>query len=514
MKFFKLKEYIDLLKGQNLIKFIDNNIEEILNENVEYISYNSKDIKKSTMFICKGATFKIEYLLDAIVSGSFIYISDKKYDTCIPGIIVTDIRLALSVLSAKFFDNPATKLNVIGITGTKGKSTTSYFVKYILDEYSLSNNKKENAIISSIYTYDGKNYYKSKLTTPESLDLQRNLYNINDTGIENVVMEVSSQALKYARVNDVNFEISAFLNISEDHISPVEHPDFEDYFASKLEIFKKSIKTCINLDMDFASRALNVANKNKCEIHTFSTMDNTANVYATNIHKNGLFTEFDVVYSDNESSEKEKFSVMLTIPGLFNVENALAAISIAKFLKIPTKYIISGLKKAKSEGRMEIYSSSDKKILAIVDYAHNKLSFEKIFETTKKEYPDRKIISIFGCPGNKAQIRRKDLGEVASINSDYIFLTEDDPAYESVLGICSEIEKYVLKNTKNYEIVEDRDLAIKKAVHKAILKDEKYIILILGKGNEHTQKVGSGYKKYTGDSENIINYIKDYENNS
>ncbi len=509
MEILNVNDYIKILKEKNLLKSYSDNINEIINKKVEYMSYNSRDIKPNTLFVCKGASFKKEYLNDAINLGVFVYVSEICYDVKVPYILVTDVKLALSLLANKYFDNPSDKLNIIAITGTKGKSTTSYFVKYILDEYSKKSNEKDTGIISSIYTYDGKDFYKSKLTTPESFDLQRNLYNAHNSGIKNVVMEVSSQALKYGRVANVKFNVSAFLNISEDHIGPIEHKDFEDYFSSKLKIFEKSDTTCINLDMNFSKRVLDSAINSHCNIYTFSTKNPDAYVYAKNIHKVGLNTVFDVVCKDDENSN---FNVTLTIPGLFNVENALAAITISKALGISNEYIVSGLEKAKSEGRMEIYHSNDEKILSIVDYAHNKVSFEKIFETTKREYPERKIISIFGCPGNKAQIRRKDLGEVAAINSDYIFLTEDDPAYETVDGICKEISKYVEKYSKNYEIVEDRTTAIKKSIDKIINSNDKYILLLLGKGNEHTQKVGNGYAEYVGDSENVIACITEYEN--
>ena len=511
MKLLKLKNYIDKLRERNLLINYSDNTKDILEKEIEYMSYNSTDIKNNTMFICKGASFKKEYLYDAISNGTIIYVSEIKYDVEIPYILVNNIKLALSLLASMYYDMPSNKLNIIAITGTKGKSTTSYFVKYILDEYSKSVNEPENGIISSIYTYDGKDMYKSKLTTPESFDLQRNLYNAYSHNIKNVVMEASSQALKYGRVEDVKFDIAAFLNISEDHISPIEHNDFNDYFSSKLKIFEKAKNVCINLDMDFIDRVLKQANSLRCNINTFSIKDKNANVYASNIHKEGLYTVFDVSCNINEKISN--FKVTLTIPGLFNVENALAAICITKILNIPDKYIIEGLKKAKSEGRMEIYSSKDEKILSIVDYAHNRVSFEKIFETIKEEYPNRKIIAIFGCPGNKAPIRRKDLGEVAALNSDYIYLTEDDPAYETVLGICNEISETVKLYNNNYEIIEDRTEAIKKAVEKIINSKEKYILLLLGKGNECTQKVGSGYAQYVGDSKNITDCIKAYEKN-
>lgn len=479
--------------------------ESIEDKAVTYMSYNSKDVKEDTLFICKGAAFKEAYLTDALKLGAFVYVSEKQYTEGVPCILVKNVMLALSMLANMYFNEPSKQLNMIGITGTKGKSTTAYFIKYILDEYAKSRKQNESGIISSIYTFDGKDMYKSKLTTPESFDLQRNLSHAVESGLNNVVMEVSSQALKYGRVHNVAYDISAFLNISEDHIGPIEHPDFEDYFHSKLKIFSKSKVTCINLDADYSDRILKEA-KQYCErIITFSTKDPKADIYAYHIHKEGLYTVFNI-------RDKEEISeVTLTMPGFFNVENALAAICIAVAMDIPQKYIRQGLKKAKSAGRMEIYHSKDEKILGIVDYAHNKLSFQKIFETTKKEYAGRKIITVFGCPGNKAQMRRKDLGEEAGKNADYIYLTEDDPAYETVQGISEEIAEYIKHYTYNYECIPDRSIAIKTAVERVKNSSDQYIILILGKGNELTQKSGTGYKEYVGDSYNIEKCIKLYE---
>lgn len=501
---YNVQKYIDILNGKDLIKKTIN-CDKILEKKVEYVSYNSRDIQTNTLFVCKGANFKKEYLINAVKEGVFAYISEIDYGIDIPCIIVKNIKIALSIVASNYFNNPSEKLNIIGITGTKGKSTTSYFVKYILDEYKNAMDKKDTGIISSIFTYDGKTTVKSLLTTPESYDLQKIFYTCSKNDVDDVVMEVSSQALKYARVNDVNFDISVFLNISEDHIGPIEHPDFEDYFNSKLKIFSKSNIACINLDCNYSDRIYKVAKNDAKKVVTFSTINSNADVYGYDIHKDGFKTVFMV---KTKYFERE---MLLSIPGLFNVENALAAIAVAICMNIPEKYIYLGLSIAKSEGRMEIYHSSDEKIVGIVDYAHNKVSFEKIFDTTKKEYPDRKIIAIFGCPGNKAEIRRKDLGEEAGKNADLIYLTEDDPAYESVEQISNEIVKYLSKYNQNYIVVEDRNKAIKEAVNFVKNSNDKYIILILGKGNEKAQKVAGGLVPYKSDMINILECIEEYE---
>ena len=360
MNKFKLKEYIDILKENNLIKDLIN-IEKILEKEVNHFSYNSNDIRKDTMFLCKGANFKEEYLLDSINSGSFVYIADRKYNVDYPCIIVNNIRDALAICSRMYFNNPDENLKIIGITGTKGKSTTLYYIKSIMNRYLEENNKEKIAFLSTIETYDGVSRYESLLSTPESYDLYKNFRNAVDSGIENLVMEVSSQALKYNRLGKLNFDITLFLNIGEDHISDVEHPNFEDYFESKLKIFDKSKITCINLDDEYSYKMLDKANEKNNKIISFSTKDDTADVYAYNIKKEGISTIFKV------KTEEFDTEFELSMPGLFNVYNALSAIAVALYYNIPEKYIIAGLKEARVPGRMELYKSKDEKIIGIVD---------------------------------------------------------------------------------------------------------------------------------------------------
>ncbi|MEG2348436.1 MAG: UDP-N-acetylmuramoyl-L-alanyl-D-glutamate--2,6-diaminopimelate ligase [Clostridia bacterium] len=497
-------EYIKSLKNVNELKnIIDCN--EVLEKEVEYMSYDSRDIENNTLFICKGNDFKKEYLESAVKNGVFIYVSQIDYEVGIPCILVNNIRVAHNDLAKMYYNNPSEKLNVIGITGTKGKSTTAYYIRYILDEYAKANLKNKTAIISSIDTYDGVEEFESHITTPEALELQRHFYNAKESKIENVVMEASSQSLKYNRLDTVNFAIGVFLNISIDHISPIEHEDFEDYFASKLKIFKQTKVACVNLDADFADRILLKAKEDSKKVITFSVKDKQADIYAYNVHKDGFNTVFNVK-TPNYSKE-----FVLTMPGLFNVENALAAIAVSFVLSIPEKYIYAALKIARSSGRMEVYHTKDEKIVAIVDYAHNKLSFEKLFESSKLEYPGRKIVAIFGSAGKKAYIRREHLGTVAGMNADKIFLVAEDPGFEPVEQISNDIALFIKKYMQNYELIEDRGEAIKKAIEEATSTNVKTVILITGKGNETRQKYGDKYLPCTSDVEYVKMYLKEYD---
>ena len=220
-------------------------------------------------------------------------------------------------------------------------------------------------MISSIETYDGVEKFESHLTTPEPLDLERHFANGVATGMRYLTMEVSSQALKYDRVKNVEFAAAVFLNIGMDHISPIEHPDFEDYFASKLRIFSQAAAACVNLDCDHADRVLEAARKSCPRMITFSQKDPSATIFGSQVRKVGG----DILFRVKTPRFSREFR--LTMPGLFNVQNALAAIAVCEGLQIPERCIYVGLMKARVPGRMEVYSNADDTVIAIVDYAHN-----------------------------------------------------------------------------------------------------------------------------------------------
>lgn len=502
MQKYKLKNYIEKLKEKKLLQ--EENISEKLKENiVENLTYDSRECNDKTLFVCKGLNFKEEYLDSALKSNIMAYISEEKYKRLNkPYIIVKDIRKALAVVSAMYTDYPQKDINMIGITGTKGKSTTTYYIKYILDDYMKQINKPETAIISSIDTYDGKERTESVLTTPESLELYKHIRNAVDSNIENLVMEVCSQALKIDRVYGILYNIGVFLNISEDHISNIEHKDYEDYISSKLKLFNQTETAIVNLNTNDLDRVMEAA-KNSKRIITFGNTEN-ADIYGYNIRKEGLNTVFNVrtKYFDKE--------FILTMPGLFNVENALAAIAVALELKIPYENIYNGLKKAKASGRMEVYTDKNKQVVVIVDYAHNKLSFQKLYESTIKEYPKREIVTVFGCPGNHAQNRRKDLGELSGKYSNMNYLTMEDPRNEDVSEICKEISVYIEKENGKYKIIPDRGQAIKEAIMQA---KPNTVILITGKGNETVQYVKGKYVPCETDVEYAKKYLKELDKN-
>ena len=492
-----LKEYLELFAENNIL--VKSNADE--NAKVGFVSYDSNRIEKDTIFLCKGAHFKEEYLKSAIEKGATAYVSEKEYDASVPCILVSDVRLAMCLMAVKFYKKCYENFNLIGITGTKGKSTTTYFLKYILDDYLLSLGEKECGVISSIDTIDGVESFESHLTTPEPFDLHRHFKNASDSHLKFMVMEVSSQALKYGRVFGVNFDAGAYLNIGIDHISDVEHPTFEDYFQSKMKIFSQCKTGVVNLDSDKEAEVLENA-KNAPKLITFSAKNPKADVYGYNIHKNGSETVFNVRTKDFETE------ITLTIPGLFNVENALCAIAICQNFNIPKEHIVAGLLKARSSGRMEVYENADHSITAIVDYAHNRLSFETLFKSTQKEYPGRKIAIVYGCPGKKAFIRRKDLGEISGQYADMSYLTEEDAGEEPVHSISEEIATHIESVGGKYKIIDDRGEAIRTAIFEF---GKNSVILITGKGNETRQKRGTLYIDTPTDVEYAVSALKEFD---
>ena len=480
-----LKEYVQLLEKEGLVAEFSIP-DSIMQKKVNYVSFNSQDIKYDTLFICKGAHFTVDYLLSALDEGAFAYVSETKYDEQAPNtpyILVTDMRKSIALLADLFYNQIWKELTITGITGTKGKSTTTYFVRYILDEYLKAQKKPVSGVISGIDNYDGIVNEESHLTTPEALDLHGHYANAVRTGIEFLTMEVSSQALKYHRTRGILFDVGCFLNIGVDHISDVEHPSFEDYLNSKMVLLQQCKIACVNLDSDYGQQAINTAKGHAEKIITFGTKTG-ADLYGYDINpgKNGI--SFRVKCD----SFDEAFKIGMT--GLFNVENALAAVSICYALNIPLQYVKAGLKKARVSGRMEIYTSRNGGLDVIVDYAHNQMSFESLFQSTKKEYPGKKITIVFGCPGKKAQGRRKELGDLAGKYADKVYITEEDAGEEPVMKISEEIASHVKEFECECNIIVDREEAIRQAIETA---DDNTVVLITGKGRETRQKRGTKY---------------------
>ena len=476
----KLKEYINLIKSEGLDVTVSipgfegkDAPEKALETEITGLSCDSRTVSPGTLFVCKGAAFKPEYLAAAIEKGAAAYAAGP------------DIRRAMAVLANAFYGQPWKDLQLVGITGTKGKTTALYYLKSIMEGSGACGDGRFG-YLSTIDTYDGVKFFESHLTTPEAIELGERLYNMKTSGIRAAAMEVSSQALKYDRTYGVRFKYGVFTNFGADHIGSTEHPDMEDYFASKLKIFAQSDAAILGLENSKFSEVLAEARKH-CK--------------AENVRKEGGDTVFDVVIDEARIS-----GLRLTMPGLFNAENAACAAAIALQLGATEEEIRTGLRDARAAGRMEFFENKERQVIAISDYAHNELSYERLMSSAREEYPGYRLVAVFGCPGGKGYSRRVDLPKVAAKYADFTWIVEEDPADEDPY----EISVQVLKNLESFggkgAICVDRT----KAIHDAIAHAEpKTVVLIIGKGNEMYQHRGMRYDPIESDSKLAERFIRE-----
>lgn len=462
---------------------------------VTYLTCDSRKVCSGAMFVCKGASFQPKYLAEAVKRGAVSYISERRLPEGegLAAIIVTDIRKAMAAAAACFFGYRTGVPMLTGITGTKGKTTTAWYLKAMLDAWMAEEGKPETGLLSTICNYDGTSWQDAVMTTPEPVELHEFLAHAAKNGLSHTTMEVSSQALKYGRVRELRFQVGIFLNISEDHISPQEHEDFEDYFSAKLSIFRQCDTACINLDSDHRERIVKAAHK-AGRIVTFGRHPK-ADLRCTDVRVKENGTAFTVTCKDfTETFE-------LAMKGRFNVENAMAAIAAAYVCGVPVRCMRKALIATRVPGRMETFASADGQICGIVDFAHNRLSFEKLFDAVFQEYGScRKIITVFGCPGGKALNRRRELGLIAGLFSDYVMVTSDDPGTECPEAIAEEISHYVEMTGCACGFAKERKDAVGLAVKKAQQYREKTMILLLGRGCEKYQKTAQGLLAYPTDA--------------
>lgn len=475
-----------LFMNTNII--IQNNIE------INNIETNSKNISKGDLFIAiKGITLDgHNYVKEAIKNGAkAVLINEDRLDDFIDLNIdiytCKDTRKVLGIICSNYYDNPSKKFSLIGITGTKGKTTTSFMIKNIFEMAGYN-----VGLIGTNGTYiNNKKIYDNDRTTPDSLLLQKLFYEMVLNKCDFVIMEVSSQSLKMDRVIGSDFDVSIFTNFSKDHISKNEHESLDDYFLSKTKLFDMSPISIINID-DEKSKTLMDLKKNTKYI-TYS-VSNNSNKKANNIKYSNIIVSYETII--NKKIEK----VIVNIPGLFNVYNSLCAITVSEYFNIDTKYILKGLYDTKVKGRNE-YVENDLGLNIIIDYAHTEKSMENILVATN-EYKKGILITVFGCGGDRDKGKRKKMGEISGKLSDFTIITSDNPRSENPSSIISEIEEGISPVTSNYLVLESRIEAIKKAISMANKDD---IILLLGKGHELYQEING--EKYPFDERLIIKKI-------
>lgn len=438
----------------------------------EQLSYDSRVTDQKTLFFVKGAHFKKEFLDKAINSGLTYYISEKDYEVDIPVILVNDVKQAMSLIAMAFYGNPQERLKLLAFTGTKGKTTAAYFAYQILKQ------EHKPAMLSTMNTtLDGKTFFKSTLTTPESLDLFAMMAEAVKNGMTHLIMEVSSQAYLVKRVYGLTFDVGVFLNISPDHIGPIEHPTFEDYFYHKRLLMKNSRAVIINSEMDhFDLLKEEVATKDHDFYGKFS--DNP-------ISCSKAFT-FDV-------KGKLAGHYHIQLIGRFNQENALAAALACLRLGASHHAIQNGIAETTVPGRMEVLTQANG-AKVFVDYAHNGVSLDNLIKVVK-EHQTGQITLILGAPGNKGESRRKDFGEIINQYPELkVILSADDPNFENPLTISQEIQSHIHRPVT---IIIDREEAIKTAL--AQTKTNQDAVIIAGKGADAYQIIEGKQANYDGD---------------
>ena len=447
---------------------------------VKGLESNSKNIKEGYMFIAiKGfATDGHKYVNDAIQAGAKVVMVEEgcdlkviKLPKDVTLIMAKDTREALAKCSCNYYENPSRKFYLIGVTGTKGKTTTTFMIKEILEKAG-----HKVGLIGTIATYiNGKMIEESSRTTPESLELQKTFAEMVKQEVEYVVMEVSSQSLKLHRVDGCDFNLVVFTNFSEDHISEKEHPDMKDYFESKLKLFKMCDNGIINVDDLQVSKIPKLFPESN--ILTYG-IDNYCEVLAKDVTITNSYVDFRVKVSDRNERVK------VSIPGRFSVYNALAAICVAKKVGISSDKVIEALAQIRVPGRSEMVENK-KEIPIMIDYAHSPESLQNILSAVKS-YTRGKVISVFGCGGDRDKTKRPIMGEISGRIADFTFITSDNPRTEKPEEIVAEIEKGIKKTKGNYKVVVDRTEAIKEAIAMATKLD---IIVLAGKGHEPYQEI-------------------------
>jgi UDP-N-acetylmuramoyl-L-alanyl-D-glutamate--2,6-diaminopimelate ligase len=463
-----------------------------LDAEITTLVYDSRKVEAGSVFVCIAGAVSDghDFIPQVIEKGAAAIIVEKEVAVAndVTVIRVDNTRLALACMSAAYFNYPAEQLKTIGITGTKGKTTTTYMVRTILEAAGI-----KTGLIGTIEAIIGNDIIPANNTTPESYVLQEYFKRMVDAGCKCVVMEVSSQGLMLDRVSGFTFDFGIFTNIEPDHIGPNEHKDFEEYMACKGLLFQKCKVGIANAD---DSHVWKVLENHTCKLETFG-ITKEADLRAVNVDLHSTLGVLGVKY---HVSGLMDFDVVIDIPGKFSVYNSLTAIAICRHFDIPVEKIQESLSEVKVKGRVELVPVS-KNFTLMIDYAHNAMSLESLLSTIK-EYNPKRLVCLFGCGGNRSKLRRFEMGEISSKLSDLTVVTSDNPRFEEPQDIINDIITGVKKGPGIYVEIIDRKQAIRYCIENA---KEGDVIVLAGKGHEDYQEIKG--VKYKMDERDLIREV-------
>ncbi len=462
------RELLKDLKYEVVSGSIDVNISELV--------YNTKKVKKECMFVCiKGSTFDSHDVAgEAAKNGAVVIVAEHPVEvpegTAV--VLVEDTRYALAIISAAYFHYPAKKLKVIGITGTKGKTTTTFMIRSILEHAGIP-----TGLIGTIEVIIGDKHIPAHNTTPESYEIQEYFAQMVEAGCKVAVMEVSSQGLMLHRTAGILFDIGIFTNLAPDHIGENEHASFEDYMECKSRLFRQCKLGIVNADDEHVS---DILKGHTCEVETYGFSEK-ADIRATDLK---LVNRPGFLGVDYHVSGLLDFDVEIDMPGRFSVYNSLVAIAVCRHFEIPKEDMLAALEVVQTKGRIEKVKVSDDFTL-LIDYAHNAMSLESLL-TTLKEYKPKRLVCLFGCGGNRSKLRRYEMGEVSGNLADLTVITSDNPRFEEPQAIIDDIRTGISKTTGKYVEIIDRKEAIRYVIENGQPGD---VIVLAGKGHEDYQEI-------------------------
>ena len=479
----KCKDLLKNLEYECVRGSVDVEVTEVVND--------SRKVTAGCLFLCiVGANFDgHDAAPGAVEAGAKVLVVSKDIDlpadADVTVIKVADTRYAMAFISAAYFGNPADDMKIIGVTGTKGKTTTTYIVKSILE-----NAGHKVGLVGTIEAIIGDKVIPADNTTPESYTIQKYFAEMVEAGCDCVVMEVSSQGLMLHRTAGIPFEIGIFTNLGRDHIGPNEHKDFDDYKRCKGLLFKQCKLGIANVDDKYFK---DVFKGSTCKIETFG-FSPEADLRAENVELVSRPGYLGVAY---HVAGVMDFDVEIDIPGEFSVYNSLTAIAVCRHFNVPVEKIKDALKVAKVKGRIEMVKVSDDFTL-MIDYAHNAMALESLLHTLRDYNPGR-IVTVFGCGGNRSKLRRYEMGEVSGRLADLTIITSDNPRDEEPQAIIDDIKVGMAKTEGKYVEIPDRKEAIAYAIHHGEPGD---IVVLAGKGHEDYQEIKG--KKYPMDERVLI----------